>query len=208
MSLRGLLPVKGVFRQVTGNGTVPAAGDVTGTITVAARSVDTKNKMRDHLHRRRPYRSRLRSDKTDHLDADYRHDPDLGQTEQPNAHVDALARLPQPQRASVAGAGPSASHVPAAHRQATSVTQLAGRITPHAEISMLRRYAADGEQCAQSPRCLRCQGARTASTHARTRSASRSAQITQLGRARLESGRRPPAMQIGGYLKSSGDNAW
>jgi polyisoprenoid-binding protein YceI len=49
-SVWGLAPVKGVFRQVTGNGTVSAAGDVTGTITVAARSVDTKNKKRDeHL---------------------------------------------------------------------------------------------------------------------------------------------------------------
>jgi polyisoprenoid-binding protein YceI len=49
-SLWGLAPVKGVFREVTGNGTVSAAGEVTGTITVAARSVDTKNKKRDeHL---------------------------------------------------------------------------------------------------------------------------------------------------------------
>jgi len=49
-SMWGLAPVKGVFRQVTGNGTVSAAGEVTGTITVAARSVDTKNKKRDeHL---------------------------------------------------------------------------------------------------------------------------------------------------------------
>jgi polyisoprenoid-binding protein YceI len=49
-SMWGLAPVKGVFREVTGNGTVSAAGDVTGTITVAARSVDTKNKKRDeHL---------------------------------------------------------------------------------------------------------------------------------------------------------------
>jgi polyisoprenoid-binding protein YceI len=46
----GLRQLNGVFRQVTGNGTVTAAGDVTGTFTVAARSVDTKNKMRDkHL---------------------------------------------------------------------------------------------------------------------------------------------------------------
>jgi polyisoprenoid-binding protein YceI len=46
----GLLPVHGVFRQVTGNGTVTAAGAVTGTITVAAGSIDTKNKQRDkHL---------------------------------------------------------------------------------------------------------------------------------------------------------------
>jgi polyisoprenoid-binding protein YceI len=49
-SVWGLVPVKGVFRQVTGNGTVSAAGDATGTITVAARSVDTKNNRRDqHL---------------------------------------------------------------------------------------------------------------------------------------------------------------
>jgi polyisoprenoid-binding protein YceI len=43
----GLLPLHGVFRQVTGNGTVTAAGQVTGTLTVAAGSIDTKNKMRD-----------------------------------------------------------------------------------------------------------------------------------------------------------------
>jgi polyisoprenoid-binding protein YceI len=43
----GLRPLAGVFRQVTGNGTVTAAGEVTGTVTVAAGSIDTKNKMRD-----------------------------------------------------------------------------------------------------------------------------------------------------------------
>src|SRR6516225_10132083 len=43
----GLLPVHGVFRQVTGHGTVTAAGQVTGTLTVAADSVETKNKRRD-----------------------------------------------------------------------------------------------------------------------------------------------------------------
>jgi polyisoprenoid-binding protein YceI len=43
----GLLPVRGVFGQVTGNGTVTEAGQVTGTLTVAAGSVDTKNKARD-----------------------------------------------------------------------------------------------------------------------------------------------------------------
>jgi polyisoprenoid-binding protein YceI len=43
----GLRPVHGVFGQVTGNGTVTAAGQVTGTLTVAAGSIDTKNKMRD-----------------------------------------------------------------------------------------------------------------------------------------------------------------
>jgi len=50
--------------------------------------------------------------------------------------------------------------------------------------------------------CLRPQRARMASTHARTRSASRSAQIIQLGRARLERGQRPPAMQNGGYMRA------
>ena len=43
----GLFPLHGVFRQVTGHGTVTAAGQVTGTFTVAAGSIDTKNKMRD-----------------------------------------------------------------------------------------------------------------------------------------------------------------
>jgi polyisoprenoid-binding protein YceI len=49
-SMWGLAPVKGVFRQVSGTGTVSPSGEVTGTITVAARSIDTKNKKRDeHL---------------------------------------------------------------------------------------------------------------------------------------------------------------
>jgi polyisoprenoid-binding protein YceI len=46
----GLAPLQGAFHQVTGNGTVTAAGEVTGVITVAAESVDTKNPRRDkHL---------------------------------------------------------------------------------------------------------------------------------------------------------------
>ena len=49
-SMWGLAPVKGVFREVTGQGTVSPAGEVSGTISVAAASVDTKNKKRDaHL---------------------------------------------------------------------------------------------------------------------------------------------------------------
>jgi polyisoprenoid-binding protein YceI len=49
-SIWGMLPIKGVFRQVTGSGAVSAAGDVTGTLTVAAGSIDTKMKKRDeHL---------------------------------------------------------------------------------------------------------------------------------------------------------------
>ena len=43
----GLLPLHGVFREVAGQGTVTAAGQVTGTLTVAAASIDTKNKTRD-----------------------------------------------------------------------------------------------------------------------------------------------------------------
>jgi polyisoprenoid-binding protein YceI len=46
----GLVPVNGVFREVSGNGTVCADGQVSGTITVAAASIDTKNTRRDtHL---------------------------------------------------------------------------------------------------------------------------------------------------------------
>ena len=46
----GLRPLHGAFRQVTGNGTVTAAGDVSGVITVAAGSIDTRNPIRDkHL---------------------------------------------------------------------------------------------------------------------------------------------------------------
>ena len=49
-SMWGLVPVKGVFRQVAGQGTVSPAGEVTGSVIVAAASVDTKNKRRDtHL---------------------------------------------------------------------------------------------------------------------------------------------------------------
>jgi polyisoprenoid-binding protein YceI len=46
----GLRPLHGIFRKVTGNGTVTAAGDVKGVITVTAGSIDTKNSTRDkHL---------------------------------------------------------------------------------------------------------------------------------------------------------------
>ncbi len=46
----GLRPLHGAFRQVTGNGTVTSDGDVSGVITVAAASIDTKNPIRDkHL---------------------------------------------------------------------------------------------------------------------------------------------------------------
>jgi polyisoprenoid-binding protein YceI len=46
----GLVPVNGVFRQVSGNGTVSPDGQVSGTVTVAAASIDTNNTRRDtHL---------------------------------------------------------------------------------------------------------------------------------------------------------------
>ena len=49
-SMWGLAPVKGVFRQVSGQGTVSPAGDVSGTMTVSAASIDTKMNKRDtHL---------------------------------------------------------------------------------------------------------------------------------------------------------------
>jgi polyisoprenoid-binding protein YceI len=49
-SMWGLAKVTGVFREASGEGAVSAAGDVTGTITVVAASVDTKNGKRDtHL---------------------------------------------------------------------------------------------------------------------------------------------------------------
>jgi polyisoprenoid-binding protein YceI len=49
-SMWGMVSVKGVFSRVSGSGTVSPTGEVSGTITVAADSVDTKNKKRDeHL---------------------------------------------------------------------------------------------------------------------------------------------------------------
>jgi polyisoprenoid-binding protein YceI len=49
-SMWGLVSVKGAFRQLSGQGNVSAAGDVSGTINVSAASIDTKNKKRDtHL---------------------------------------------------------------------------------------------------------------------------------------------------------------
>ena len=49
-SMWGLVSVKGVFTGVSGTGTVSPSGAVSGTIAVAAASIDTKNKKRDeHL---------------------------------------------------------------------------------------------------------------------------------------------------------------
>jgi polyisoprenoid-binding protein YceI len=46
----GLVPVNGVFREVRGHGTVTSAGEVSGTVTIAAASIDTRNARRDtHL---------------------------------------------------------------------------------------------------------------------------------------------------------------
>jgi polyisoprenoid-binding protein YceI len=49
-SMWNLAKVNGRFTQLTGAGTISAAGEVTGTITVAAASIDTGiNKRDDHL---------------------------------------------------------------------------------------------------------------------------------------------------------------
>jgi len=49
-SMWGLAPVNGVFREVSGNGTVTPGGEVSGTVTVTAASIDTGNTRRDtHL---------------------------------------------------------------------------------------------------------------------------------------------------------------
>lgn len=49
-SLGGLVPVTGVFREVSGHATVAPDGQVRGTLTVATASIDTKNRRRDrHL---------------------------------------------------------------------------------------------------------------------------------------------------------------
>ena len=49
-SMWGLAPVNGVFHELSGNGTVSPDGEVSGTVTVAAASIDTRNTKRDtHL---------------------------------------------------------------------------------------------------------------------------------------------------------------
>jgi polyisoprenoid-binding protein YceI len=49
-SALGLIRANGVFRKVSGNGTVSPDGEVSGTITVASASIDTRNTRRDtHL---------------------------------------------------------------------------------------------------------------------------------------------------------------
>lgn len=49
-SMWGLAAVKGVFREVSGTGTVSPGGEVSGMLTVAAGSIDTGNGKRDtHL---------------------------------------------------------------------------------------------------------------------------------------------------------------
>jgi polyisoprenoid-binding protein YceI len=49
-SMWGLVRVNGVFREVSGTGTVSPSGAVSGTVTVAAASIDTTNTRRDtHL---------------------------------------------------------------------------------------------------------------------------------------------------------------
>jgi len=46
----GLAKVNGIFGRASGHGTVSATGEVTGSVSLDARSLDTKNKKRDeHL---------------------------------------------------------------------------------------------------------------------------------------------------------------
>jgi polyisoprenoid-binding protein YceI len=49
-SLAGLIRVKGVFREVSGTGSITPRGSVSGVLVVAAASIDTRNTRRDtHL---------------------------------------------------------------------------------------------------------------------------------------------------------------
>lgn len=49
-SMWGMVSVKGVFGQVAGAGVITGGGQVSGTLTVGAASLDTRNKKRDdHL---------------------------------------------------------------------------------------------------------------------------------------------------------------
>jgi polyisoprenoid-binding protein YceI len=49
-SIWGIVPVKGTFTELAGEGTVSPTGEVSGTLKVAARSIDTAIKKRDsHL---------------------------------------------------------------------------------------------------------------------------------------------------------------
>jgi polyisoprenoid-binding protein YceI len=44
------VPVKGTFREISGDGTVSPAGEIRGALRVAAASIDTNNALRDrHL---------------------------------------------------------------------------------------------------------------------------------------------------------------
>lgn len=46
----GLHPIKGAFREVSGGGTITPSGEVGGTMTIAAGSIDTRSRRRDrHL---------------------------------------------------------------------------------------------------------------------------------------------------------------
>ena len=49
-TVMGLIPVNGVFREITGTGHLRPDGGISGTLTVAAASIDTRNSRRDtHL---------------------------------------------------------------------------------------------------------------------------------------------------------------
>jgi polyisoprenoid-binding protein YceI len=47
-SVAGLVRVNGIFREVSGNATIAADGEVSGALRVATASIDTKNTRRDN----------------------------------------------------------------------------------------------------------------------------------------------------------------
>ena len=71
-SVWGLVPVKGTFGQVSGEGVISPAGVISGSIRVASASIDTKNKKRDaHLRSAEFFNSDVYPDITftvDHVD--------------------------------------------------------------------------------------------------------------------------------------------
>src|SRR5262249_38845984 len=111
-SVWGLAPVKGAFAQVTGHGTVSPAGEVRGTITVAAGSIQTNNANRDR---------HLRSD--DFLAA--------GTFPHITFTIDRLQ--PTGQGATVAGQLPPRGHTQPVTAPATASAPPPARHRPHAE---------------------------------------------------------------------------
>ena len=116
-SMAGLARVNGVFREVSGNGTVSADGGVSGTLTVAAASIDTKNTRRD---------THLRS--ADFFDSG--NHPDITFT--------AQAIRPSGQGVAVTGALTVRDHTAPLSFDATATVQGSGEISVDAEVIINR----------------------------------------------------------------------